>query len=276
MSLFRTLLAVVAALMVAVPAAAQSPISIPGTETYQMKSTNNGVEYRVDVALPFGYATSGKRYPTFYILDSNTSFAIAAMTSRFLRFDRSIPEIIIVGIGYPGDDAAGFTPQSGISRMRDYTATSGAQGGGGALQFLQFVRTELIPMVDARYRTDPADRGLGGHSLGGLFTTYALLNSPTIFTRYWIGSPAYSWDKEAMRASVPAAPAPADPTKGRAFLTVGALEGGQYLGPTERMTQALKVGFPNLAVGSVIFSDETHVSVFGASLTRALRFLYAP
>jgi hypothetical protein len=42
------------------------------------------------------------------------------------------------------------------------------------------------------------------------------------------------------------------------------------------MTQALKVGFPNLAVGSVIFPDETHVSVFGGSLNRALRFLYAP
>ena len=278
MSLFRTFLAAATALMVVVPAAAQSPVSIPGTETYQMRSTTNGVEYRIDVALPAGYATSGKRYPAFYILDSNLAFSIATMTYRASRLEGSVPEIIIVGIGYPGDDPAPYAPGYHASRSRDYTPTaveSSLPGSGGAGPFLQYIKGELIPMIDARYRTDPADRGLGGHSLGGLFTTYALLNDPAIFTRYWIGSPSLWWDKEKIQASVPAARTRADATKGRALLTVGALEGPIMVPPMQRMTAALKVGFPGLTIGSVIYPDETHVSVMGAAISRAFRFLYA-
>ena len=278
MSLFRIFLVAATALMAAAPAAAQSPVSIPGTETYQMRSTTNGVEYRIDVALPAGYATSGKRYPAFYILDSNLAFAIATMTHRGFRLEGSIPEIIIVGIGYPGDDPAPYTPGYHANRSRDYTPTaveSSLPGSGGAGPFLQFIKSELIPMIDARYRTDPADRGLGGHSLGGLFTTYALLNDPTIFTRYWIGSPSLWWDKEKIQGSVPVARTRAGATRGRAFLTVGALEGPIMVPPMQRMAAALKVGFPGLTIGSLIFPDETHVSVMGAAIGRALRFLYA-
>jgi predicted alpha/beta superfamily hydrolase len=279
MSSFRApFLAVAIGLIVAGPAAAQSPVSIPGTETHQMRSTTNGVEYRIDVALPAGYATSGTRYPVFYILDSNLAFSIATMTYRGFRLEKSVPEIIIVGIGYPGDDPAPYTPEYHASRSRDYTPTNveaTLPGSGGAGPFLRFIKAELIPMIDARYRTDPADRALGGHSLGGLFTAYALLNDPTIFKRYWIGSPSLWWDKEKIQTTVPAARARAEPAKGRALLTVGANEGPIMVPPMQRMAAALRLGFPGLTIGSVVFPDESHVSVLGASISRALRFLYA-
>lgn len=258
--------------------AAQAQVSIPGTETHLMKSAVNGIEYRVDVALPAGYATSGKKYPVFYILDSNLAFSIATMTYRGFRLEGSIPEIIIVGIGYPGDDPAPYTPEYHASRSRDYTPTNveaTLPGSGGAGKFLQFIKTELIPMIDARYRTDPTDRALGGHSLGGLFTTYALLNEPTVFKRYWIGSPSLWWDKEKIQATVPTARAAAERAKGRALLTVGALEGPIMVPPMQRMTAALKVGFPGLVIGSVVYPDETHISVMGAAIGRALRFMYS-
>lgn len=270
--------AAVLALVLAGPLAAQAPVSIPGTETHLMKSAVNGIEYRVDVALPAGYATSGKKYPVFYILDSNLAFSIATMTYRAFRIEGSMPELIIVGIGYPGDDPAPYTPDYHASRSRDYTPTrveSSLPGSGGAGKFLQFLKTELIPMIDGRYRTDPTDRALGGHSLGGLFTTYTLLNDPTIFKRYWIGSPSLWWDKEGIQATVPAARAAARHATGRALLTVGALEGPIMVPPMQRMTAALKVGFPGLTIGSVVYPDETHISVMAGALGRAFRFLYA-
>lgn len=260
------------------PVAAQGPVTVPGSERYLMKANATGIEYQVEVALPSGYQTSGKRYPVFYVLDGNLAFTTLVDTYRMLRIDNAVPELILVGIGYPEDDPAVYTPAYHASRSRDYTHTSfdsSLAGSGGARAFLSFVATELIPVIDGRYRTDPTDRGLGGHSLGGLFTTYALLTEPTVFRRYWIGSPSLWWDGKAIfKALAPARARPNQPT-GRAFLTVGALETDVMVPPMRRMATELTAAFPTLEVGSIVYPDETHMSVVGGSISRALRFLYA-
>jgi hypothetical protein len=48
--------------------------------------------------------------------------------------------------------------------------------------------------MEANYRGDPARRILGGHSLGGLFTLYAMFTDPSLFWGYLAGSPALTWD----------------------------------------------------------------------------------
>lgn len=258
--------------------AAQGAVTIPGSEQYLMKSTTNGIEYQVNVALPSGYRTSGKRYPVFYVLDANLAFATLVDIYRGLRIDTSVPEMIGVGIGYPEDDPAVYTPAYHASRSRDYTPTAveaALPGSGGARRFLTYLKDELIPLIDQRYRTDPADRGLGGHSLGGLFTTYALLTEPATFNRYWIGSPSLWWDSLSIFGSVAAAQARADQPKGRAFLTVGSLETDVMVPPMQRMAARLKTGFPALEVNSLVYPNETHMSVLGGAISRALRVLYA-
>src|SRR2546430_9234669 len=61
-------------------------------------------------------------------------------------------------------------------------------------KFLNFLKTELIPFMETNYRGDPARRILGGHSLGGLFTLYAMFSDPSLFWGYLAGSPAIPWD----------------------------------------------------------------------------------
>ena len=46
--------------------------------------------------------------------------------------------------------------------------------------------------IDADYRTNPADRGIIGHSYGGDFVLYALFHAPELFSRYMAGSPNFS------------------------------------------------------------------------------------
>ena len=62
---------------------------------------------------------------------------------------------------------------------RDLTPTAVANypGSGRAEDFAGFLRNELVPYVDATYRTRPRadERCLMGHSLAGLFTWYAAL-----------------------------------------------------------------------------------------------------
>jgi tetratricopeptide (TPR) repeat protein len=60
-------------------------------------------------------------------------------------------------------------------------------------QFLNFLTDELIPWVDARYRTHPF-RVLLGHSRGGLFNVYTLLEKPDAFQAHIAASPFEGWN----------------------------------------------------------------------------------
>ena len=54
---------------------------------------------------------------------------------------------------------------------------------------------ELVPWVDARYRTVPY-RILVGHSFGGLFNAHALVTRPEVFQAHIAISPSLWWDKQ--------------------------------------------------------------------------------
>ncbi len=258
-------------------AVTQGAVTVPGSQRYLMKSTTSGVEYQIDVALPSGYQSATKRYPVFYILDGNLVFGTLVDAYRTLRIDAAVPEMVLVGVGYPVDDPAVSTPDYNASRSRDYTPTpvEAIPGSGQGRAFLTFLKDELFPLIDGRYRTDPTDRGLGGHSFGGLFTNYALLTEPGLFRRYWIGSPSLWWNGQEIFATVAPARGRSPHAGGRAFLTVGALEADLMVPPMRRMAALLRQGFPALTVGSMVYPDETHLSVIGGAISRALRFLYA-
>ncbi|HEX4933574.1 MAG TPA: alpha/beta hydrolase-fold protein, partial [Gemmatimonadaceae bacterium] len=204
------------------------------------------------------------------------AFHSVHQTVVMLGISGEVPPMVVVGVGYPETDGRGYTPAYMANRTRDYTPTrdAGMPGGGGSAAFLAFLKDELVPMVESRYRTDPARRGLGGHSLGGLFATYALLHEPSLFARYWIGSPSLWWDKQLAFSWVPQARQGGTQPQGRAYLTVGAKESAVMVPPMQRMTVALRRNFPALRVGSQVYADESHASVVSGSVSRALRFLY--
>src|SRR4029079_3278214 len=91
-------------------------------------------------------------------------------------------------------------------RARDYVPTNfcTANGGGEGL-FLDFIRRELIPFIEAGIRGHAARRALLGHSHGGSFVLYALFNEPPTSRRFsaYLASDAsigcmeatvYGWD----------------------------------------------------------------------------------
>lgn len=73
-------------------------------------------------------------------------------------------------------------------RGRDYVpANTCTPGGGGEAAFLQFIRSELVPFVEASLASDPQRRILLGHSHCGSFLLYALFNedpSSRLFIAY--------------------------------------------------------------------------------------------
>lgn len=255
---------------------AQTPVSVSGTDRFILKAKSNGVEYRIDVSLPQGLDTMSVRPPVFVVTDANLAFNTVHETVTMLGISGEMSPVIVVGVGYPETDGRGYTPAYAASRTRDYTPTNaaGMAGGGGSAAFLAFLKDELVPLVEARYRADATRRGLGGHSLGGLFATYALLREPGFFTRYWIGSPSLWWDNLLPFTWVPETKKGATQPHGRAYVTVGAKESAVMVPPAKRMAVELTRNFPALRVGSQVYPDESHGSVVGGAISRAMRFLY--
>lgn len=147
------------------------------------------------VHLPASYRhDSDRRYPVIYVLDGSSQDIHTAESAALLARIGLMPEVIVVGI----------PNVSGEGRQRDYTPPFMRQDTdlavtdmGGADAFLQFLREELIPGVEADYRTG-ASRMLAGHSRGGLFVLYALTSAPDLFDVYFAHSPALWRDDHAM------------------------------------------------------------------------------
>ena len=98
--------------------------------------------------------------------------------------DGTIHEAILVGIA---NDA---------NRIWEYTPNNGGYDGGGANEYLAFMGTELKPMIDQQYRTEPdvAHTMICGSSLGGLLSAYAGLTQASTYGLVGILSPSTWWD----------------------------------------------------------------------------------
>ncbi len=156
--------------------------------------------------------------------------------------------------------------------------------GGGAADFLRFVREELIPLIEAEYRADSSDRALYGHSAGGWFGLYALLEGEGTFQRVIAGSPSLFWDdsyffrlEESYAQANSSLPA-------RVFLSMGAEEPNGPLAGIEclcmttnfaRLVEMLEGrDYESLQWTSHVFRDENHNSVVPPTISRGLRFIY--
>ena len=106
--------------------------------------------------------------------------------------------MIIVGIESL-DRSRDLTPSRAGQGVYGGVGDTGIQQSGGAPKFLQFLEEELIPYVESNFRTHPY-RLIEGHSFGGLFSTYALMEKPDIFDAYVIQAPALWWNTEEMTA----------------------------------------------------------------------------
>lgn len=178
-----------------------------------------------------------RRFPVVYFTDASGGAVVSDTMLRLLMLSDT-PRFIAVGIGYP--DAPSYF-QTMVVRQRDLTPApdpsertdapfdgtlTAAVPSGRAAQFLDFIREDLIPFIDARYPTIPGDRIYAGHSLGGLFGYYAMFTRPDTFTRYIIGSPTLYWGGDAVFRLEREYAASHKNLEARVFMGVGGLEDG--------------------------------------------------
>ncbi|MDP4535128.1 alpha/beta hydrolase-fold protein [Alkalimonas collagenimarina] len=149
--------------------------------------------FHIYIRLPEGYDSNAEtQYPVVYLLDGDSLFPILAANHLFLTYDDQLPEAIVVGIAY-----GGFSPEIN-KRHLDFTpgAADGIAGDGAAATFLQFLKHELLPEVESRYRADASKRVLFGQSRGGSMVLYSAFTEPDLFWGRIASNPAFAPGRE--------------------------------------------------------------------------------
>jgi predicted alpha/beta superfamily hydrolase len=244
---------------------------IVGTESITFKSEINAKEYKLYVNLPENYTEdSTKTYSVFYALDAHWRFGSATSIYNDLRADGFVPELIIIGITYAGEN-----PNYGLLRGEDLTPTAMAfkKSSGGAQKFLGVLSKEIIPMIDSLYRTDKTDRKLAGTSYGGLFSHYVLFSQPGLFNGYLINNASFWWDNDYSFKLEE------EFYKGNKSLNARVLfVGGEYdhgLSNTKRMFNQIKEHhYENLELNFHLDEDVAHSGGNVEAMLKGMRFIY--
>jgi len=191
----------------------QEPASAPITplnylpslagDYFEQRSRETGRRYHIYVRLPLDYAKAPPniRYPIVYLLDGDSSFPMLAPEHLLLTYDEKLPEAIIVGIAY-----GSFDPSI---NKRDVDFMGPAEGvtpeGSGAPAFQRYLKTELIPVVEDKFRADPDRRILFGQSRGASFVLYSAFTDPDLFWGRIASNPTFKPDGDRLFGDAPTA-----------------------------------------------------------------------
>jgi predicted alpha/beta superfamily hydrolase len=180
------------------------------------------------VRLPADYdPAAGTTYPTVYLLDGGVMFPILAGYQRQLELSEDVPPMIVVGLSYGTDDW-----RQGNLRSTDYTAAAPDRDyWGGAPAFLQFLQTQVLPLIENNYASDPQRRILFGQSLGGQFVLHTAMSAPETFFGLIANNPALHRNLRTF-LEAPSSSTPAD--KPRLFVSSAELDAPRFREPAQR------------------------------------------
>jgi predicted alpha/beta superfamily hydrolase len=211
------------------------------------------------VGLPPRYERSDRQYPVVYLHDGQNLFDPETshagdwgLAARLARLSKKGTEAIVVGI-----------PNRGRFRKYDYNPFRDiAHGGGGGDRYLEFLIEQVKPLIDAsfRVRPEPAHTVIGGSSLGGLISFYALYRHSDVFGAASVQSPAL-W--VANRAIFRFLGQQRKPPKGRVYLDIGTAEGSETLSDVRALRDWL------LKAGAVAGRELSYVEESGGEHTEA-------
>ncbi len=239
-------------------------------------------DHEVRVWLPPSYRSSDKIYPTLWVTDNSLELMQGALIGSEFGL---APELIVVAVGSPaGTNAAEFQRRRSYDFIPDASLMGPlfapmAEGIGGAPGFLSFLVNQLRPMLAREYRMDPDDHGYAGHSGGGQFGLYVLLNKPASFTKYIISSPAtyqpwldmeeaWSQQHKDLEAKV--------------FMSAGEAEayhpiwsGAQIASTVALLAERFGTRkYPSLKLKVRFFPEEDHLTVMPIAYTHGVRYLW--
>ena len=247
-------------------AQANPPVDpVPVHDTFTVVSQALGEPRLINVHTPPGYDTTGSvRYPVLYMpdggLDEDFPHIVATVDSLIAL--GAIRPVIVVGV----PNTQRRRDLTGPTRVASDSAI--APHVGGSAEFRAFFAGELIPLVEARYRSTD-ERAIVGESLAGLFIVETFLLDPALFDHYVALDPSLWWNGGALVDSAQAHLAAFDDAPRTLFLATSNVE--EIAAPTARLaTILLNRPPPGLVWVYVARPELTHATIFRAVGPEAL------
>jgi enterochelin esterase-like enzyme len=237
-------------------------------------SSHVGDHFQIYLQLPEGYdPEESTRYPVIYLLDGDWYFGGSqnriggggvAGTVPTLNQSGQLPPIILVGIGYPGENYRG----------RDFLV--------GVEKFYLFLQEELIPTIDERYNTDPSEgRTLIGHSDGGFFCIYAFfqtgLQPEPLFSNFITISGDYTKlgimmnreEKLFERMQ------PANELNAKVFMAVGGREESRFIQSSKELAEVLESrDYAGFQIKYLYYEEHSHSTIVGPAIKDGLKWVF--
>ena len=278
--------------------------TMPGTCFFDLAPAKGGDPYRIFLSIPAGEPPAGG-WPLLVTTDGNATFPFAVaslVTQAPYPTGTNVGWGVIAAIGYPSDEPYNAMRRAwdlGPPPVKSYPPYF--DGGppvmiGGTGELLEFIENELLPEIATMAPLDPTRRSLFGHSFGGLLTLFSLFERPGLFANWIAASPTIYWEgseilnNEARRQAAPG-------STPFLHLSAGEYEGDE-LAPfqyrnedaatrlekrkTERtvslareMAERLNGTEDGIHTEFEIFAGETHMSVLGPAVNRAVSIAFA-
>jgi len=238
----------------------------------------DGKPRTVRVRLPAGYdENSLADYPLLVMFDGQNVFDAATATFGVAwEVDEAVDKSLAGG--KLSEVVVAAVDHAGAERIFEYTPwpDSKGQGGGGAATMV-WLNGAVLPALHARYRLQAGPHGhaIGGSSLGGLMSLYAVGAHPAHWRRaicmsgswWWAGQKALSWFANSPGAAV----------KPRVWIDAGTANDG--LAETQALRKVL------IGLGWIEGADFGYLEASGANHSEAawaarvhlaLQFLFDP
>lgn len=211
---------------------------------FTFESNITHVSYSIHVYMPANIDQIDGKLPVVYETDAQWNFKLLKDKLKARQLNA-----IVVGIDGGKND----------QRAVDYRMP-------GAADYYQFLTKELIPEIEQRYKADPKNRTIMGHSYGGLFVGLCMLfdsQKGQFFTNYWSFDGSFLELKKSVYLPMLQNQSVNSQFRGNLMLSGATQRGnGQFVSFWEH---AVKPFFPHLKTEKKLF-DVYHDSAVGPSL----------
>ena len=239
-------------------------VNTPKAVKSKIDSKVLGQEREFTIFLPKNYdANSVKTYPVVYMLDWSET-----IVDKFASVSENghVPETILVGIRIIGEtrDMDLLPPYMKSDLEKDNSPM------GRGDKFLKFMKTELMPYINANYKVSGVN-AFSGHSRGGVLVIYSLLASPDMFQARFAFSPAVWREDKLLVGATSKFLASKSETKSFFYTSLGEDEDDIMKEGFNALTDALrKSPHQNLIWYSEYTKDANHGTNLEFSISRGL------